>query len=223
MSRITPSRELAARGALVPNQRGAVWEGVTNARGLSGQDSAPDPAATASRELRHRHDDPGWIRRVARCCLLFLASLLLIGAAACSTAPKAVFHSFSFGSYGENRDVEILQYRYGNSGLPSTRTSDWELKTGQVGQVGRISGAFPVGDSLYVKWRVKSTGEQYEDTVDLKSRLPTDMDQKRVHFLIDGPQLFVYLISSQKHSPDEADCPVRAYRLFSCVSLYPAH
>jgi hypothetical protein len=149
--------------------------------------------------------------------------LLLIGAEACATGPKAVFHSFSFGGYGENRDIEVLDYRYGRSGLPLTDTPAHDPRTGRIGQSAGMSGAFPVGDSLYVKWRVNSTGAEHEDTVDLKGRLPSDMDKKRIHFLIDGSQLFVYVVSNQKHAPDEADCPVRIYRSFKCRAVYPDH
>lgn len=61
------------------------------------------------------------------------------------------------------------------------------------------------GDFLYVKWRLKQTGEVYEDTVDLKSRLPADITDHRIHFVIRGPQLYVYLISPERLNPNP--CP----------------
>jgi hypothetical protein len=62
-----------------------------------------------------------------------------------------------------------------------------------------------LGDDLYVKWRIKSTGEIYEDTVDLRNRLPEDMHRQRIRFVVWGPQLYVYLISPKRKDgcPDD--------------------
>jgi len=154
---------------------------------------------------------------------LIAASVMLIAVAACATGPKPVFHSFSYGGSGEDRGVEILNYRYGDSKLPVTRADDAWLADGHIAQANGIGGLFPVGDSLYVKWRVISTGKVYEDTVDLKSRLPSDMDHKRIHFLIKGSQLYVYLITKHGHNPEGPDCPVYTYRDYGCALLYPEH
>jgi hypothetical protein len=50
-----------------------------------------------------------------------------------------------------------------------------------------------VGDSLYVKWRLKETGEVFEKTVDLKGLLPREMKDQRVCFYIIGAQLYIYI------------------------------
>lgn len=42
----------------------------------------------------------------------------------------------------------------------------------------------------------------HEDTVDLKRYLPRDISGQRIRFIIEGPQLYVYLISLR---------PVRGY------------
>jgi hypothetical protein len=149
------------------------------------------------------------------------ASFLFLALTACSTGPKAVFHSFSYGAPGDNHDIEILNYQYGSSKFPATRPANWDLEKGHIGQGGNIGGVFPIGDFLYVKWRIESTGETYEDKVDLKSRLPDDITNQRIHFLIKGPQLYVYLISQQRHAAGETDCPVMTYHGFKCVTLYP--
>lgn len=55
----------------------------------------------------------------------------------------------------------------------------------------------PRGDTLYVKWRIKASGAVHEDTVDLRKRMPSDITDHRIHFVVKGPQLYVYLISPQ--------------------------
>jgi hypothetical protein len=58
------------------------------------------------------------------------------------------------------------------------------------------------GDFLYVKWRIDSTGQVYEDTVDLKSRLPRDITNHEIYFIVKGTQLVVYLITPERRLPD---------------------
>ncbi|KRB83466.1 hypothetical protein ASE07_23670 [Noviherbaspirillum sp. Root189] len=53
------------------------------------------------------------------------------------------------------------------------------------------------GDVLYVKWLVKTSHQVYEETVDLASKLPRDIERKRIHFYIKGSNLFVYLVEHQ--------------------------
>jgi len=95
------------------------------------------------------------------------------------------------------------------------------------------------GDSLYVKWRIKSTSEVYDDTVDLKSRLPEDIANNRIHFIIKGSQLYVYLITPERLHPNpcprrdqlcrimDPSCPSADHRIFSwycsknITRLYP--
>ncbi|MBC7609788.1 MAG: hypothetical protein H7228_09480 [Polaromonas sp.] len=58
-----------------------------------------------------------------------------------------------------------------------------------------VTGDMRPDDDLYVKWRLKDTGKVYEDTVDLRSRLPRSIKNQSIYFIIDGEQLYVYLIS----------------------------
>lgn len=60
----------------------------------------------------------------------------------------------------------------------------------------------PVGEFLYVKWRVRATGQVYEERVSLRNRLPVDMKDHGLTFVIEGPQLYVYLITPKlKNTP----------------------
>lgn len=65
-----------------------------------------------------------------------------------------------------------------------------------------VNGPIPVGEFLYVKWRLKATGEVFEQRVDLRGRLPRDMTDHELTFVIDGPQLYVYVVTPQLQLPE---------------------
>lgn len=137
-------------------------------------------------------------------CKWLAASFLLLMAvalSACASGPRLVEHSFGFDAVADSPDVEVLDYRYGQSNAPGAKMPEW-VKT-RIGKSGGTSttGGMLVGDTLYVKWRVKATNEVIEDTVDLKSRLPRDITDHRVYFVIKDKQLWVYLISPEKRPP----------------------
>jgi hypothetical protein len=84
-----------------------------------------------------------------------------------------------------------------------------------------VSGAMLRGDFLYVKWRNVDTYQVYEDTVDLRSRLPRDIEGQRVYFMIRGSQLYVYLISRESKPPDMPAIGPRMYRDRKVIQVYP--
>ena len=61
------------------------------------------------------------------------------------------------------------------------------------------------GDELYVKWKLLKTGRVFEDLVDLKAMLPSDIRYHEIHFTIKEEQLLVYLITPDRKP---ADMPV---------------
>ncbi len=126
---------------------------------------------------------------------LFTILAASMALAACATGPVLTDHAFSFDAVRESPDAEILNYRYGDSRMLATHAQEGDLQRGTVRQGTNINGPMLRGDFLYVKWRIKRTGKEYEDTVDLRSRLPMDIADHRIHFVIKGPQLYVYLIS----------------------------
>ncbi len=143
--------------------------------------------------------------------MAFMRWLTLIALAcatvACATEPKVVDHAFGFDATWDSPDVEVLDYRYGDSRLAGVRNPDWMLEKGKSLQAANTNGPMRVGDELYIKWRIKSSGEVHQDTVDLRSRLPRDITGYRIHFILKGPQLYVYLISPEKLDPNP--CPSR--------------
>ncbi|MCW5655727.1 hypothetical protein [Hydrogenophaga sp.] len=60
-----------------------------------------------------------------------------------------------------------------------------------------ISAPMPVGEFLYVRWRLKDTGEMIEHRVDLRGRLPKNMSLQTLTFVIEGKNLYVYLVTDK--------------------------
>lgn len=147
-----------------------------------------------------KFDPIDWLAR--RIVPLFIASSL----AACSTGPKVVSHAFGFDTRETIPAVEVLDYRYGDSKLP-VHAPDWVVAEGRPLYFENVSGPMLVGDRLYVKWRIKDAAQVYEDTVDLRQRLPRNIKDHRIHFDIKGLQLYVYLIAPEALKPNP--CPSR--------------
>ncbi len=130
----------------------------------------------------------------------------------CAIGTDTPVHAFDFDVRDDSPGVEVMDYQYGASRLPGVRPPADALAHDQVPQQTDVDGAMRRGDFLYVKWRIQSTGKVYEDRVDLRSRLPSNLDHCRIHFAIDGRQLYVYLISPEKVTGLCPDDPGEAYK-----------
>ncbi|HEY6895941.1 MAG TPA: hypothetical protein VI279_01665 [Rhodocyclaceae bacterium] len=147
----------------------------------------------------------------------WLAFPVLLALAGCALGPPLTNHSFSYDAFNDSPDAEILNYRYGDSRQPGARGDEEIANWGHVGQRGSINGRMLRGDFLYVKWRIRKTGQVYEDTVDLRSRLPQSITDHTIHFVVKGPQLYVYLISPERRP---ADWPPNGPRMFQYLKVY---
>lgn len=150
----------------------------------------------------------------------WLLGALVFGA--CASGPAVVDHAFGFDARVDSPGIEILNFRYGASGMPGTSGDVGIRQFGRSPQVTGINGPMPLGDTLYVKWRIKSTGQEFEETVDLRSRLPSNMKRHEVYFVVQGPQLFVYL--TDLTTPKPAAMPiVGPFKVQSYVTrqIYP--
>lgn len=143
-------------------------------------------------------------RRLAS--LIFLVGTLWL-LAACA-GPRSANHSFGFDIRNAVPAVEIIDYRYGQSNLP-VRAPEQSVKRGTPLYFNGVSGPMRIGDDLYVKWRLRDSGETHEDTVDLRSRLPRDLENQRLYLDIEGPQLYVYIISREEMPPGATACPAK--------------
>lgn len=146
-----------------------------------------------------------------------ITAIAVVVLAGCANAQELVSHGFSYKFIQDSPEAELLDYRYGTSFYGKSERQS----LGRVSQGGSISGELRKGDDLYVKWLLKATGEVFEETVDLKSRLPADIKGCEIYFMVRGPQLYVYLITPEKRAKDEPPNgpPHKAYR--KTITLYP--
>jgi hypothetical protein len=143
---------------------------------------------------------------------------------ACATqseaAPQIVDHAFTFDARVDSPDTLILQFKYGVGGSPQTQGPFWKDED-VVRQGTNINGYMPLGDSLYVKWRIKSTGQVYEDSVNLKGLLPHDMHQHRVTFIASGSQLSIFLVEPSPRPPNWPIAGPRKFQYEKVRQIYP--
>lgn len=136
-------------------------------------------------------------------------------------------HAFSFDTKRDSPDAEVLEYEYGSKRKVGSYSNSAFTSVNQNFPAENTSGPILRGDFLYVKWRIRShtnAGEYigyYEDRVDLRSRLPENITGLRIHFLIKGSQLYVYLISPELKLASEADGPVSQYKRQIQTQIYP--
>src|SRR5688572_7012648 len=134
-------------------------------------------------------------------CLQGLILVALTAGVIAHASSQVVQHGFAFDLRYDNQDAELLDYAYGDSKLP-VRPPEWALKEGRTFFFNSVSGEMLRGEFLYVKWRILNTGQIYEDKVDLRHRLPADIREHRITFLIRGPQLHVYLVTPERRPSD---------------------
>lgn len=140
------------------------------------------------------------LKKLLATALLFA----LLGLSACATGPKQPWHAFDFDGWGDKwaTKVDLLEYSYGDQYKMVQRQVKADQQT--LGYNSGVNGPMPVGEFLYVKWRIKSTGEVVEDKVDLRNKLAKNMFEHRVTFTIDGRQLYVYLVTPKGKKVGEA-------------------
>lgn len=154
-------------------------------------------------------------------CRLFAALAACLVLTACTTGPARVVHTFGFDARQDSPDIEILDYRYGDSRQPGARANPEWADLGKVAQQTSTSGEMLRGDFLYVKWRIKKTGQIYEDTVNLTARLPADISNHDIHFVVKGSLMYVYLVSPERRPPDMPPNGPRRYHEFKVFTIYP--
>lgn len=142
----------------------------------------------------------------------------VLALSACASGPSTVDHAFGFDARIDSPNMTILDYRYGNAEHSASAGSTGIKQFGRSPQWENINGAMPLGDTLYVKWQDKTTGQTYEDTVNLKPLLPFSMYLKRIYFVVKGPLLHVYLI--EESVPRPTDWPKLGPRKFQYEKTY---
>lgn len=117
-----------------------------------------------------------------------------MGLTGCAGVPKLVTHAFSFDGWydGWAEKVDLLAYSYGDQYHMVRRAAEGDR---YLGYRTGVNGPMPVGDFLFVKWRLKASGEVFEHRVSLRDRLPRDMSDHELTFVIDGRELYVYVVT----------------------------
>lgn len=136
---------------------------------------------------------------------------------------KFAVHAFAFDAVRDSSDDEVLEFRYG-AGQKVSTSSDVNIRQfGRSPQRASVSGDMPVGDTLYVKWRVKADGQVSEDTVNLKPLLPPLMDDKEIYFVVRGAALSVFLTDlKRRRSVTEPIVGPFKTQLYLTRQIYPA-
>lgn len=127
------------------------------------------------------------------------------------TERRYATHTFSFDARRDSPDIDILDFHYGGNDHPSVRGCPRHPDQCKPPFYSTVAHAkMEVADQLYVKWRIRTSGEIYEDVVDLHGRLPNDITGQRIHFIVSEDRLHVYLIGANKVAPDP--CPPMSRR-----------
>lgn len=159
-----------------------------------------------------------WMPSAWRVAILGLFVVLVLAVVqGCAGSSEYVSHGYEFDFLSDSREAELLDFRYGASKYG--RSAKESL--GKISQGGGVFGEIRRGDDLHVQWRLKSTGEVFEDTVDLKHRLPADIERCTIYFMVRGPQLYVYLITPKRRAPDEPRNGPKAYSSLKTLTIYP--
>jgi hypothetical protein len=160
-------------------------------------------------------------RKVSQIIVVLLLSCLV---ACASSRRSVVYHAFSFDAVHDSPNIEVLKHRYGNSKNPGARSRSFEPGFPEEVEGGTgVTGAMLVGDFLYVKWRIKGTTDVFEDTVDLRRRLPANMDGNEIRFVVKDRQLYVYLISSEAAPPGWPTNGPPGYEDKKTYQIYPGY
>jgi hypothetical protein len=148
-----------------------------------------------------------------------LAAVCMLGACAI-IGSDIVDHSFGFDLRQDNQDAEVLDYWYGSTKSP-VRAAPYRVKKSDTFYFQAVTGPMSRPEALYVKWRNRKTGQVYEDTADLRNRLPRDIARQKVYFMIYGPQLYVYLISNERRPPNVPRNGPTTYDYRLITTIYP--
>lgn len=205
---------------------------VRRPRHHCGAGQAQASAFCSWHDLRQARSDPDDIptdRSVARAMSSALLALKLFGVAlllawltGCASGPKQVVHTFSFDGWFDDwaESVDLLEFKYGDQYRMVQRKND-----NGVGYSFGVYAPMPVAEFLYVRWRLKATGEVLEDRVDLRGRLPPDMHGHEVTFVIDGRQLYVYDVTPIEIPVELPKRPLKTYlsRYTVTHEVYPTN
>jgi hypothetical protein len=148
----------------------------------------------------------------------FVACFAMTG---CAVTPKTVPHSFAFTADMDSPSIEVLDYRYGSEKLARVRAPEWRVQQGEPTHGNGYFGDMPIGEELYVKWRIKSTKEVLEKTIDLRPLLPVDMQGVTIDFTIDQKDISIFVVYRKYKDKNAPSIGPRRYYADQVMQIYP--
>ena len=151
-----------------------------------------------------------------------MIGLMMTALTPAADAAERQYYAFEFDLKYDNQHAVILDYWYGNSKSDSWVNLPAEyVKMGKTASTSGVTQMMPPGGLLYVKWRDTETQKVYEDNVDLRHRLPKNIEDHTVYLMIKGHQLYVYLVSPDRRTPDMASNGPSMYSYRKVTAIYP--
>jgi hypothetical protein len=141
--------------------------------------------------------------------------------AGCASGPALVDQGFGFDAVADSPGIDVLDYRYGTSLAPGARMPESVRKDHGASGGTSTHGPMVRGETLYVRWRVRATGAEHEETADLRGRLPRDMADHLVYFVVQPEQLQVYLVAPQARAEGEPVVGPAKFRANRVQRIYP--
>lgn len=158
----------------------------------------------------------------------FLAALFALSA--CASAVEST-HKFDFSPFQDSPQIRVLDWRYSEYAAPS-----WQVR--QAKEEGKgvaglsVTGSFPVGEQIYIKWQVPPSELIHERRIDLKGLLPRSMEGKEILLMFRSGEPHVYLISRDTQRPcvgrsciavlsSDVEAHARSYIRGVIVQIYP--
>lgn len=128
-----------------------------------------------------------------------LTSLLACSNLAQSIPGKTQYATYSTAfSRWDRPTITVIDYQYSSNDKVFERWSPSLKAEGRNSGGGGYYGYRPVVEKLYVKWQLLETGEVFEDTADLRGKLPKSMERKILYFVVWDKQLNIYIADRQK-------------------------
>jgi hypothetical protein len=146
-----------------------------------------DDASCTCASQRIEYNKRRWVSVAAAAFLLWAAALV----AGCATQQKFSIYFLQYNSAADAPDQVLLAYRYG----PVNPTHGVSLQ-GVAGSLPLRSvntgGNLPIAEVLYVRWRSSVSGREYEQTVDLRGKLPDNLEGSAIAFVLGEGTVSVY-------------------------------
>ncbi len=158
-----------------------------------------------------------WFRICAWVALIAIGGALV---ACASPLTLGSYSSFGFDMRKDSQDAVVLDYHYGNDKY-FLSPPESAVKRGQEMYFESVGNLQYRVDFLFVKWRNKSTGKLFEETADLRGKLPKNPLDYEVYFMIRDDRLFVYLISPDRRPPETPIVGPHMYRSQKVTTIYP--